>query len=41
MMDMTSAGILEPQVSDGRVGMAGGLWLTDTVPSERFPLYTR
>jgi rifampicin phosphotransferase len=41
MMDLTSAGILEPRVSDGRVGRAGGLWLTDTLPSERFPLYTR
>jgi pyruvate,water dikinase len=41
MTNVTSSGILEPQVSDGRVGMAGGLWLTDTVPSERFPLYTR
>lgn len=41
MMDLTSAGILEPGVSDGRVGRAGGLWLTDTLPSERFPLYTR
>jgi rifampicin phosphotransferase len=41
MMDLTSAGILEPHVSDGRVGRAAGLWLTDTLPSERFPLYTR
>jgi rifampicin phosphotransferase len=41
MMNLTSSGTPGPRASDGGVGTAGDLWLTDTVPSERFPLYTR